>query len=162
MAAGERACWRPSSRRLLADYFWIEPAGQFGIGQPADWLGLAIFLLSGAMIAWVTEGLLHARACASAAEMQVLLAAEREAAADALRASEAKYRDLFNNMTEEVHFWKLVRDRDGQIKTWTLVDANPPTLKTWGKTLAEIREGLPTRSLVRARPSITCPSSGRS
>jgi PAS domain S-box-containing protein len=42
-------------------------------------------------------------------------------------------------MAEEVHFWQVVRDSDGEIKTWTLVDANPPTLQTWGKTLAEIQ-----------------------
>ena len=118
---------------IIADYFWIEPTGQFALGQPADWLGLVIFLLTGAMIAWVTEALHRARARASAAETQALLAAEREAAAEALRASEAKYRDLFENMTEEVHFWKLVRDQMATIKTWRLVDANPPALKTWGR-----------------------------
>ena len=42
-------------------------------------------------------------------------------------------------MTEEVHFWKLVRDESGRIQTWRLVDANPPTLKSWGKKLEEIR-----------------------
>ena len=109
------------------------------MGQPADWLSLVIFLLSGTMIAWVAESLLRAHARASQAETEALLAAEREAATEALRASEAKYRDLFENMTEEVHFWKLVRDENGQIKTWKLVDANPPTLKTWGKTLEEIQ-----------------------
>ena len=64
---------------------------------------------------------------------------ERKRAEEALRESEAKYRNLFENMTEEVHFWKLVRDEHGRIKTWRLVDANPPTLKTWGRTLDEIR-----------------------
>jgi PAS domain S-box-containing protein len=59
---------------------------------------------------------------------------------EALRESEAKYRNLFMNMTEEVHFWKLVRDDEGRIKTWRLVDANPPTLKTWGKSLDEIKD----------------------
>ena len=57
----------------------------------------------------------------------------------ALRESEEKYRNLFANMAEEVHFWKLVRDAQGRIKTWRLVDANPPTLKTWGKALDEIK-----------------------
>ena len=64
---------------------------------------------------------------------------ERKWAEEALRESEAKYRNLFLNMTEEVHFWKLVRDEEDRIQTWRLVDANPPTLKTWGKTLDEIR-----------------------
>ncbi len=50
----------------------------------------------------------------------------REQAEEALRESEAKYRNLFENMTEEVHFWQLVRDEEGRIKTWRLVDANPP------------------------------------
>jgi PAS domain S-box-containing protein len=65
---------------------------------------------------------------------------ERKQAEGALRESEAKYRNLFENMTEEVHFWKLVRDEQGRIRTWRLVDANPPALQTWGRgTLAEIR-----------------------
>ena len=62
---------------------------------------------------------------------------ERKLAEAALRKSEAKYRDLFENMTEEVHFWEVVRDERGQIKTWRLVDANPPTLKTWGRKKVE-------------------------
>ena len=43
---------------ILADYFWIEPTGSFAVAQTADWLGLVIFLLSGTMIAWVTEALI--------------------------------------------------------------------------------------------------------
>ncbi|MGA2107312.1 MAG: PAS domain S-box protein [Syntrophorhabdales bacterium] len=64
---------------------------------------------------------------------------DRKRAEEELKASEEKYRNLFENMTEEVHFWKLVRDGDGRIETWRLVDANPPTLATWGKTLDEIK-----------------------
>ena len=64
---------------------------------------------------------------------------ERKRAQEALRESETTYRSLFENMTEEVHFWKLVYDEEGRIETWRLVDANPPTLKTWGKTLDEIK-----------------------
>jgi PAS domain-containing protein len=56
-----------------------------------------------------------------------------------LRESEEKYGNLFMNMTEEVHFWKLVRDGEGRITTWRLVDVNPPALKTWGKSLEEIK-----------------------
>jgi PAS domain S-box-containing protein len=58
---------------------------------------------------------------------------EQRKAEAALRESEAKYRTLFENMTEEVHFWQIVRDDDGQIITWRLVDANPPTIKSWGR-----------------------------
>ena len=65
---------------------------------------------------------------------------ERRRAEDALRESETRYHDLFTNMTEEVHFWEIVRNENGGIKTWRLVDANPPTLKTWGRrTVEEIR-----------------------
>jgi PAS domain S-box-containing protein len=62
---------------------------------------------------------------------------ERKVAEEALQQSEKKYRNLFTNMTEEVHFWQIVRDDKGNIKTWRLVDANPPTLKTWGRNSIE-------------------------
>ena len=42
---------------ILADYFWIEPTGQFALANPADWLGLVVFFLSGAMIAWGADAL---------------------------------------------------------------------------------------------------------
>ncbi len=65
---------------------------------------------------------------------------ERKKAEDALQESEAKYRNLFENMTEEVHFWELVYDESNHIKTWRLVDANPPSLKSWNReTIDEIR-----------------------
>jgi PAS domain S-box-containing protein len=64
---------------------------------------------------------------------------EQKGVRDALRESETKYRNLFRNMAEEVHFWQVVRDGQGDIQTWRLVDANPPALRTWGKTLDQIR-----------------------
>jgi PAS domain S-box-containing protein len=69
---------------------------------------------------------------------------ERKLAEDALRASEEKYRNLFENMAEEVHFWRVVRDEAGRIKTWLLVDANPPTLKTWGRQRVDEIKGKTT------------------
>ncbi|HET6459738.1 MAG TPA: DUF4118 domain-containing protein, partial [Syntrophales bacterium] len=62
---------------IFVDYFWIEPVGQFAVGQPSDWLAITIFLLSGAMIAWVSDAMHRARARASEAEAQAVLAAER-------------------------------------------------------------------------------------
>jgi len=69
---------------------------------------------------------------------------ERKRAENALRESESKYRNLFENMVEEVHFWQIVRDEAGQIKTWRLVDANPPTLKTWGMSSVDDIKGKTT------------------
>jgi PAS domain-containing protein len=62
---------------------------------------------------------------------------ERSQAERALRVSEARYRNLFENMTEEVHYWQIVRDEAGEMKTWRLLDLNPPTLKTWGRASRE-------------------------
>ncbi|MDJ1174003.1 sensor domain-containing diguanylate cyclase [Roseofilum capinflatum] len=56
----------------------------------------------------------------------------------ALKKSEERYRNLFENMMHEVHLWKLVRDEQGAIKTWRLVEVNPAALKAWGKTRPEI------------------------
>ncbi|HZY19844.1 MAG TPA: PAS domain-containing protein [Ramlibacter sp.] len=61
------------------------------------------------------------------------------AAGQARREAEERYRQLFENMTEEVHFWQLVRDAAGRIETWRLVDANGPALATWGRRLEDIR-----------------------
>ncbi len=76
--------------------------------------------------------------------------AERRRIEAELRQSEGKYRDLFENMTEEVHFWQLVYDQGGGIKTWRLVDANPPTLKSWGRTKVEEIRGMTTDEIFGA------------
>ena len=74
---------------ILVDYFWIGPAGPLIIAQPADWLRLITFVLSGVMIAWITEAMHRARARAVVAETQALLAAERESVAETMRKNEA-------------------------------------------------------------------------
>jgi PAS domain S-box-containing protein len=61
---------------------------------------------------------------------------QREAEA-ALKASEEKYRILFENIADEVRFWQLIRDEAGLIKTWRLVDINPAALKAWGMTRSQ-------------------------
>jgi PAS domain S-box-containing protein len=63
---------------------------------------------------------------------------DRKRTENALRESEAKYRLLFENMTEEVRLWKLHRNERGEIETWSLVDANPPVLRSWDKSIGEV------------------------
>lgn len=69
---------------------------------------------------------------------------ERKQTQQALQQSEARYRNLFDNMAEEVHFWQVVRDKTGKIKTWRLVDVNPPALKSWGRNTVEEIRGMTT------------------
>ena len=92
----------------------MEPLGLFTVGGPADWLSLVIFLLSGLMIVWVIETMQRASARASAAETQLLLAAEREAATEVLRKSEERYHTLFTGMTEGFAIHELLMDESGE------------------------------------------------
>jgi signal transduction histidine kinase len=113
---------------LTAVTWGLDPIGPLVIGASVNRLGLVIFLGMGLCTSVVAEVYRRARNKAAAYDSEV-----------ARRESETKYHFLFNNITEEVHFWQLVRFEDGRIQTWRLVDANPPTLKTWGKTADEIR-----------------------
>lgn len=55
-----------------------------------------------------------------------------------------KARFVFDHMSEEVHFWRIIRDKEGKIETWRLVYANKPTLKTWGISSLQEIEGKTT------------------
>jgi len=44
------------------------------------------------------------------------------------------YKDLFMNLIDEVHMWKLIRDDEGKIQSWRLIDVNPPALRSWNKS----------------------------
>jgi PAS domain S-box-containing protein len=48
------------------------------------------------------------------------------------------YRNLFEHAPMEVHIWQVVRDAQGAIVTWRLVDANTAALATWGRRLDDI------------------------
>ena len=110
-------------------------------------------------VVFKTREELHQQALLIAAITVVLIAAlisvaalgrqirQRNRVEATLRESEAKYKTLFENMTEEVHFWQLVRDEAGLIKTWRLVDANPPTLTTWGRSSVEEIKGKTTEEI---------------
>ncbi|MDN4164556.1 PAS domain S-box protein [Cytophagales bacterium LB-30] len=69
-----------------------------------------------------------------------LIQAEERVAAltQMLNSHEEMYRNLFNNLGDEVHQWRLIRDDRGAIVTWELVDANPSALKSWNKTKEEV------------------------
>ncbi|MFL5813734.1 MAG: PAS domain S-box protein [Bdellovibrionia bacterium] len=64
---------------------------------------------------------------------------ERKQVEVALQESENRYRTLIDSMTEEVHYWELIRDQNGKIMDWRLISANSPALKSWNKSLADIR-----------------------
>ena len=95
---------------ILVDYFWIEPIGHLTINDPVDCLILVIFLLSGTMIAWVTNAMHSARARVSAAETQALLAVEREAAMEELLEGRAKLEAAMASMTDAV----FISDTEGR------------------------------------------------
>lgn len=67
-------------------------------------------------------------------------------AKEMLKATEGNYKDLFDNLVDEVHLWKLIRNESNEIVNWELIDANPAALKSWrvkrtkvvGKTAIEI------------------------
>ena len=95
----------------LADYFWMEPVGQFAITNFADLISMVVFLASGALISYLAEATYRAQARAHKAEEQSRLAAEREKAAVDLQQSESKYRELVQNANSAIIRWK----RDGTI-----------------------------------------------
>jgi PAS domain S-box-containing protein len=134
---------------VLAGYLWIPSNSHFVFTYPADWLSLVIFLLSGLMIAWVSESMHRARTRASVAETQALLAAEREAAAEVLRKSEERYHTLFTAMTEGFAIHELLTDEPGKPVDYRFLDINPAFERLTGlkrqdvvgKTLNEVLPG---------------------
>jgi PAS domain S-box-containing protein len=55
-----------------------------------------------------------------------------------LKESEKKFRELFEHLIDEVHLWKIIKNKSGKIRGWELVDANPAALKSWGKSIKEV------------------------
>ena len=75
---------------LLADYFWIEPIGQFAVGHPSGWLGIVVFLLSCTMIAAITESMHRAHARANKMAAQAAFADDPQQGERVLRAREER------------------------------------------------------------------------
>ena len=93
----------------FAAYFLIEPLSNFSIRDQVDWIGIAIFLVSGFMAAWLSESTRRAQRRTNLAETQAKLAAEREQATAALHESEARFRCYVENSPVAV----FVVDREG-------------------------------------------------
>lgn len=47
-------------------------------------------------------------------------------------------RELFESLLYEVHVWQLIRNDDGEIISWRLLDANPAALNIWEMELDDI------------------------
>ncbi len=82
---------------VMVDYFWVAPPGQLKVGQLEDWLAMAVFALSGAMISYVTEAMRDAQARARDADAKVQIAMARQRDMEALRASEEKFSTMFHS-----------------------------------------------------------------
>ena len=87
---------------LVVYYFRIGSFGQFTIGSPADWVSLLFFFLACTMISFIVEMTHRARARAAEADTKALIAAERVAAAEILKKSEARFKLLSNTA------WRLL------------------------------------------------------
>jgi PAS domain S-box-containing protein len=79
---------------------WTRPAGQSGGGQFADWLTIAIFLVSSTVIVWVTEALQESRARVARVEAEAQAAAEQRRAEEAARKAEQRLAGVLESMTD--------------------------------------------------------------
>jgi PAS domain S-box-containing protein len=113
----------------LAAYFWMEPSG-FAIQDPADWLAMTIFLMSGTMISGVTEAMHRAQARAREAELQAGLAAAGRREAEVLRASEEWLATVLRTSPAGIF---VTREADG-----LFLEANEAYLKLIGYPAEEV------------------------
>lgn len=91
---------------ILADYFWIVPAGHLAISSIADQISIIVFFGSGALVSYLAEATYRAQARTLAAEEGLRLVAEREKAALELHQTESKYRELVQNANSAILRWK--------------------------------------------------------
>ena len=85
---------------LLAEYFWMEPAGRLAIRDAGDWLALSVYLLSGCMISLLSEGMIRSQI---KVRLLVLAAAETkkvQALEQSVRESEEQFRTLANSIPQ--------------------------------------------------------------
>ena len=124
-------------------YFWVQRADL----SPAELLALAIFAISGALIAGVSEALRRAhRRAALALEKtkavnQQLLGeiTERNRAEATITQSEAKYRALFDTLIEGFCTIEMIFDGDGKPVDYRFLEINPAFEKQTGLKNAQGR-----------------------
>lgn len=59
-------------------------------------------------------------------------------AKESIEESEIRYRSLFDNLLDEVHLWKIIKNERGDIINWELIDANASALKSWSKKKSQV------------------------
>jgi PAS domain S-box-containing protein len=85
---------------LLASFFWIEPVNQLFIRDPADWLGIIVFIMSCLIISFMSEAMRRAQTRAKEAESLASLAVERENAARTLKNERARLQTLVQTIPD--------------------------------------------------------------
>jgi PAS domain S-box-containing protein len=113
----------------LADYFWMLPTG-FGINQPGDWLALAVFATSSAIVSLAAGTIQRAQSRVRLAETRVQVAMARQRDLEALRLSEEKFVKAFHGNTAVMAITRL---RDG-----VFVDVNQRWVETNGYARADV------------------------
>jgi PAS domain S-box-containing protein len=123
----------------LADYFWIEPVGQFAIANISDVIGLAIFLSMGVLMSHLAEAAFRAQLRADKAEERAKLAAERKHAEERLR----EQREWFEVTLTSIGDAVLTTDTEGMV---TFLNPVASALTGWK---VEEAAGRPVQSIFR-------------
>ena len=123
----------------LADYFWIDPVGQFSITNSADLISMVVFLVSGTLISYLAGATYRAQARAHKAETQLKINAEREKTIGALQESEERYRVTLSSIGDAV----IATDTKAKITFF-----NPVASALTGWKLEEVL-GQPVQSVFR-------------
>ena len=117
--------------------FWIEPVRQpFWIHDPSSWLGLAAFLVSCALIAWITEAMHRAQARVGRAEAEAELSLERERAAEKISRMSERLRLASEAANSGAWEWDLrTNENVWSEELWKVYRLEPdscrPSYATW-------------------------------
>jgi PAS domain S-box-containing protein len=112
---------------VVANYFWIAPAGSLSMTRPIDWLASAIFAASGILVSWIADQLLRAQARLRRGETWRAYEMERRVAertASLLQAT-AILRGIGENSPDPIY----AKDASGRF-----LYANPAVLAVIGKS----------------------------